>query len=85
MKPEVSVFCHFHVFFTSCCNRLQHPMNCSTADYVTAAKPFKNEVFRRYTNPLKEYGLVRVKYGFSTGLLRVWKTRGLCGNPMFVI
>ena len=27
-----------------------------------------------WTNPKKKYGLVRVKYGFSTGKVRVWKS-----------
>ena len=34
-------------------------------------------------NPLKKYGLVRVKYGFSMGSVRVWKTRGFHKNPYF--
>ena len=45
----------------------------------------KKHQFSNYTNPLKKYGLVRVKYGFGTGLVRVVKTQGIHTNPRYSI
>ena len=55
----------------------------SPAAPQVCCKPCKNEVPGGYSNPLKNNGLVRVKYGFGMGWVRVWKTRGFSRNPGF--
>ena len=58
------------------------------SSYNTSTIPFWNTSTKmRYTwggsNPLKKYGLVWVKYGFSMGWVRVWKNRVFMEIPIF--
>ena len=64
------VWCNDLIFFPG--------SRCSLTDHAK----FVSHTGR--SNPLKNNGLIRVKYGFSTGSVRVWKTRGFGTNPRFL-
>jgi hypothetical protein len=65
-----------------CCNSYgkdpQHPTNYPNFSWL---KVLQKEVARAPHEPIFKYGLVRVKYGVSTGSVRVRETRGFLTKP----